>query len=162
LKGFVAGTSSGGSGVWLEAERGTVGATWNDNIADAAASSGQYVTVKPGNNSTASAPTTAAGWVQLPFNVTQNGTYRVWIRRQTPTANDDSFWVRMDNGTFAMWNNIAVATSWQWVQYPTTFNLTAGSHTLTFGYREDGALLDKVYITSGTDTPSGTGGTPNN
>jgi endo-1,4-beta-xylanase len=162
LKSFVAGTSNGGGGVWLEAERGTVGATWNDNITDGAASSGQYVAVKPGNNSTASAPTTAAGWVQLPFNVTQNGTYRVWIRRQTPTANDDSFWVRMDNGAFAMWNNIPVATSWQWAQYPTTFNLTAGSHTLTFGYREDGSLLDKVYITSGTDTPSGTGGTPSN
>jgi endo-1,4-beta-xylanase len=161
LKGFVSGSGTGG-GVWLEAERGTVGATWNDNIADSTASSGQYVTVKPGNNSTASAPTTAAGWVQLPFSVTQSGTYRMWIRRKTPSANDDSFWVRMDNGAFAMWNNIPVATSWAWAQYPTTFNLSAGSHTLTFGYREDGAQLDKVYITSGTDTPSGTGGTPSN
>jgi len=163
LKGFVSGSGTGGGGgVWLEAERGTVGATWNDNIADSAASSGQYVTVKPGNNSTASAPTTAAGWVQLPFTVTQSGTYRMWIRRKTPTADDDSFWVRMDNGAFAMWNNIPVATSWSWAQYPSTFNLSAGSHTLVFGYREDGAQLDKVYITSGTDTPSGTGGTPNN
>jgi GH35 family endo-1,4-beta-xylanase len=162
LKSFVAGTPSGGSGVWLEAERGTVGATWNDNIADSAASSGQYVTVQPGNNSINSAPTTAAGWVQLPFNVSQAGTYRVWIRRKTPNANDDSFWVRMDNGSFAMWNNIPVASSWAWAQYPSTFNLSAGNHTLTFGYREDGAQLDKVYITSGTDTPSGTGGTPNN
>src|SRR5262245_50396562 len=162
LKGFVAGTPGGGGGVWLEAERGTVGATWNDNIADSAASSGQYVTVKPGNNSTASAPTTAAGWVQLPFYVTQSGTYRRWIRRTPPSANDVSFLVGMDNGAFAMWNNIPVATSWAWAQYPTTFNLSAGSHTLTFGYREDGAQLDKVYITSGTDTPSGTGGTPSN
>jgi GH35 family endo-1,4-beta-xylanase len=163
LKSFVAGTpGGGGGGVWLEAERGTVGATWNDNIPDSAASSGQYVTVQPGNNSINSAPTTAAGWVQLPFNVSQAGTYRVWIRRKTPNANDDSFWVRMDNGSFAMWNNIPVASSWAWAQYPSTFNLGAGSHTLTFGYREDGAQLDKVYITSGTDTPSGTGGTPNN
>jgi Glycosyl hydrolase family 10 len=161
LKSFVAGTPSG-SGVWLEAERGIVGATWNDDIPDGAASSGQYVTVKPGNNSKRSAPSTAAGWVQLPFNVTQNGTYRVWIRRKTPSSNDNSFWIRMDNGSFVVWNNIPVATSWSWVQYPTTFNLSAGNHTLTFGYREDGALLDKVYITSGTDVPSGTGGTPNN
>lgn len=163
LKGFVSGSGGGGgSSVWLEAERGTVGSTWNDNIADSQAASGQYVTVKPGNNSTASAPTTAAGWVSLPFNVSTAGTYRMWIRRKTPSANDDSFWVRMDNGSFAMWNNIPVASSWAWAQYPTTFNLSAGNHTLTFGYREDGAQLDKVYITSGTDTPSGTGGTPNN
>jgi GH35 family endo-1,4-beta-xylanase len=162
LKSFVAGGSTGGSTVWLEAERGTVGSSWNDNVADGAASSGQYVTVRPGTQSLNSAPTTSAGWVQLPFNVSQAGTYRVWIRRKTPSADDDSFWVRMDNGGFAMWNNIPVASSWAWAQYPTTFNLSAGSHTLVFGYREDGALLDKVYITNGTDTPSGTGGTPNN
>lgn len=162
LKSFVGGGSTGGSAVWLEAERGTVGASWNDNVADGAASSGQYVTVRPGTQSLNSAPTTAAGWVQLPFNVSQAGTYRVWIRRKTPTADDDSFWVRMDNGTFVMWNNIPVATAWAWAQYPTPFNLSAGNHTLVFGYREDGAQLDKVYITNGTDTPSGTGGTPSN
>jgi len=162
LKGFVSGGGAGGPAVWLEAERGTVGSTWNDNVADASASAGQYVTVKPGNNSTASAPSTTAGWVQLPFSLSQSGTYHVWIRGETPTANDDSFWVRMDNGSFVSWNNIPVATSWAWAQYPSTFNLSAGTHTLTFGYREDGAKLDKVYVTSGTDTPSGTGGTASN
>ncbi len=169
LKNFVGGTPNpdpnpnpGGTAVWLEGERGTVGSTWLDNQSDGAASSGQYVTVQPGNNAINSAPATAAGWVQLPFSVSQAGTYRVWIRRKTPNADADSFWVRMDNGGFVMWNNIPTASSWAWAQYPTTFNLSAGNHTLTFGYREDGAQLDKVYVTNGTDTPSGTGGTPNN
>jgi len=43
LKGFVAGSGGGGGAVWLEAERGTVGSNWNDNVADSTASAGQYV-----------------------------------------------------------------------------------------------------------------------
>src|SRR5262245_35030934 len=136
LKGFVPNSGGGGgTQVWLEAERGTVGSTWNDNVADSAASAGQYVTVKPGNNSLTSAPATSAGWVSLPFNVSASGTYRVWIRKITPTANDDSFWVRMDSGAFVMWNSIPATSSWNWAQFPNTFSLGAGSHTLVFGYR---------------------------
>jgi endo-1,4-beta-xylanase len=161
LKTYVPSTG-GDTRVWLEAERGTVGSTWNDNIPDAAASAGQYVTVKPGNNSLTSAPATSAGWVSLPFRVSASGTYRVWIRKITPTANDDSFWVRMDNGSFVMWNSIPASPSWSWAQFPSTFNLGAGAHTLVLGYREDGARVDKIYITNGTDTPSGIGGTASN
>lgn len=164
LKGFV--SSSGGGGgtntIWLEAERGTVGATWNDNVADTTASAGQYVTVKPGNNSTASAPTTAAGLVTLTFNVTTAGTYKLWFRTICPDANGDSFWVKMDSGSFAMWNGITAATAWRWDSFATTYTLSAGSHTLTIGYREDGAKLDKVYLTAAGDTPTGTGGTASN
>jgi endo-1,4-beta-xylanase len=162
LRNFVAGTPSGGSGVWLEAERGTVGSLWNDNVADGSASSGQYVTVQPGNNSLNSAPASSNGWVTLSFNVTQAGTYNLWIRKKAPTADDDSFWIRMDGGSFTMWNNIPPSTAWDWSRFPNTFNLSAGSHTVTVGYREDGTQLDKVYLTSGSDTPSGTGGTPSN
>lgn len=161
LKSFLA-TPTGGSGVWLEAERGTVGWRWNDNVSDSTASGGQYVTARSGYNSTTSAPSTSSGWVSLPFSVSQSGTYRVWIRAKTPTANDDSFWIRMDSGSFVAWNNIPASSSWAWAQYPLTFNLSAGSHTLIFGYREDGAQLDKVYITNGTEIPSGLGGTPSN
>lgn len=169
LKSFIASTPGGGGGgggggtvgVWLEAERGTVGWRWN-NVADSTASGGRYVTPRSGYNSTSSAPSLSSGWVTLPFNASQSGTYRVWIRAKTPTANDDSFWIRMDNGSFVAWNNIPNSSSWAWAQYPVTFNLGAGNHTLTFGYREDGTQLDKVYITNGTETPSGTGGTPSN
>jgi hypothetical protein len=162
LKGFV--SSSGGSGggaVWLEAERGTVGSNWNDNVADSTASSGQYV-VSPTVESLNSAPATAAGWVQLPFTAPAAGTYNVWFRKKTPTANDDSFWIRMDNGSWTLWNNMGNSSSWTWVKAPATYNISAGNHTFVVGLRENGAQLDKVYLTTGTDTPSGTGGTPAN
>jgi len=162
LKGFVSGSGGGGgSTVWLEAERGTVGSSWSDNVADSTASSGQYV-VSPSAQSLTSAPTTAAGWVQLPFNAPAAGTYNVWFRKKTPTADDDSFWIRMDNGAWTQWNNLGNSSSWLWVKAPATYNIGAGNHTFVVGLRENGAQLDKVYLTTGTDTPTGTGGTPAN
>jgi hypothetical protein len=67
----------------------------------------------------------------------------------------------MDSGAWINWNNIT-NTSWTWVQLSTTLSLSAGSHTLTVAYREDGAQLDKLNITTSTTTPTGTGETASN
>ncbi|HEV7606848.1 MAG TPA: endo-1,4-beta-xylanase [Steroidobacteraceae bacterium] len=164
LKGFVSGSGNppSGSAVWLEAERGTVGANWNDNVADSTASAGQYVVAKPGQQSVSAAPTTAAGWVQLNVPAPAAGTYNVWFRKKTPSADDDSFWIRMDSGGWTNWNGMGASSSWAWVKAPVTYTLSAGNHTFFVGLREDGAQLDKVYLTTGSDTPSGTGGTATN
>ena len=146
--------------LWLEAECGSVGSLWN-RTTDASASNSQYVTIQPGNNSTANAPTNTAGHLNYPFSVSQAGTYRVFARVLGPTANDDSFWVRMDGGTFVMWNNWW-NPAWIWAQFPNTYNLAAGSHTLTVAYREDGARLDKLNITTSTTAPTGTGSAASN
>jgi len=146
--------------IWLEAECASVGSLWN-KPADANASNSSYVVIQPGNNSTTSAPTNSAGYIDFSFSVSQSGTYRVFARVLTPTANDDSWWVRMDGAAWVTWNNIA-ATSWTWAQFPNTFNLSAGSHTLTFAYREDGAQLDKINITTSTTAPTGAGSTASN
>src|SRR5262245_40843474 len=152
--------SPAGASVWLEAECGSLGSLWN-TPSDGAASEGRYLTIQSGNNSTGGAPTNSAGYADFPFSVSQSGTYRIFARVLTPTANDDSWWVRMDGGSWVMWNNI-VATSWTWAQFPNTFNLSAGSHTLTFAYREDGAQLDKINITTSTTAPTGAGSTASN
>lgn len=134
------------SGIWLEAECGTVGTLWNIET-DPAASNAAYATIKPGNTVT-SAPTDATGFITLPFTLTSSGTYSLWARTWCPTSNDDSFFLKMDNGTFATWNGITNSSSWTWVKYPTSFGLTAGSHTLTIAYREDGTKLDKIWLTT--------------
>jgi len=155
-----AGTGGGSTSVWLEAECGSLGSLWTTPT-DASASEGRYLTIQAGNNSTANAPTNSAGYANFSFNVSQSGTYQVFARVLCPTGNDDSWWVRMDGGTWVNWNNIA-ATSWSWVQFPNTFSLSAGSHTLTFAYREDGAQLDKLNITTSTTAPTGTGSAAEN
>jgi hypothetical protein len=157
---FTAVASAQSTSIWLEAECASVGSLWN-KPADANASNSSYVVIQPGNNSTSSAPTNSAGYINFSFSVSQSGTYRVFARVLTPTANDDSWWVRMDGGSWIVWNNIA-ATSWTWAQFTNTFDLSAGSHTLTFAYREDGAQLDKINITTSTTAPTGAGSTASN
>src|SRR5882672_1525421 len=141
--------------LWLEAECGQVGSLWA-RPADTNASNSQYVTIQAGNNSTATAPTNSAGYINFPLSISQSGTYRVFARVSGQTANDDSFWVRMDGGSWVMWNNWW-NPSWVWNQFPNTFNLSTGNHTLTFAYREDDARLDKLNVTTATGLPSGLG-----
>jgi hypothetical protein len=143
-----------GAGKWLEAECGTVGSNWN-TVADAAASGGRYVTVQPGLNSTASAPAGAGATVVLPFTIESAGTYNFFGRINCSNADNDSYWVKIDNGSFVMVNNL-VTSGWQWMRL-TGAHLGVGSHTLTIAYREDGAHLDKIAITTSTTAPGGTG-----
>ncbi|MFI6503212.1 glycosyl hydrolase family 28 protein [Nonomuraea typhae] len=120
---------------------------------DPAASGGSYVSVAPGNNSQAAAPST--GHATLAFTVPGPGSFKVWARVIAPTTSDDSFWVRADGGAWTSWNNIPPGTSWHWAPLPVTYDLSAGAHTVTFAYREDGARLDRVAISSDPSfTPS--------
>jgi O-glycosyl hydrolase len=151
--------------IWLEAECGTVGSLWNITK-NTGASNGFYVTIRPGNNSTSSASENIADQVLYTFNATEEGKYTVWARCRVPTPDDDSYWVKMDNGVWVMWNNISGGSTFQWdyVRYgaDNSYDLTQGSHTLTFAYREDGALLDKLYITNTGTVPTGIGDTASN
>ena len=143
------------TGVWLEAECGEIGSLW-DVAYDNNASDGEYISIKPGNNSTDAAPYNSTGQAIYTFDVKESGAYYLYARLICPSPNDDSFWIKMNNGSFSMWNNISAAT-WQWIQFNSGFSLNTGMNTLTVGYREDGARLDKIWITkaSGNITNDG-------
>lgn len=141
--------------IWLEAECASAGSLWNSPT-DPNASNTRYLTIQSGNNSIASAPTDSAGHVSFPLSISQAGSYSLFARVLGQTADDDSFWVRMDGGAWIMWNNWWT-TSWTWRQFPNAFNLSAGNHTLTFAFREDGARLDKIDLTTSATPPTGTG-----
>ena len=143
-------------GIWLEAECGTVGSLWDINE-DETASKGYYINVKPGNNSTGSASSGVPGRVDYTFEVEEGGTFHLVARVICPNANDDSFWLSMDRGSVDMWNNIGPSQDWSWESYGSTYNLTPGSHTLQVWYREDGAKLDKLWLTPHLGTVSGKG-----
>jgi len=152
--------------VFLEAESGTLTAPMQ-TLNDPAASGGKGVTVAAGSNSKTDPP--ANGHLTLPFNVGRAGTFRVWGRVIAPTTADDSFWVRMDGGGWTNWNEIALGAGWHWDSVHDAANgnqamsyaLTAGAHTLTIAYREDGTRLDKVLVTSDLAfVPTGAGQQP--
>ncbi|MBL3657192.1 RICIN domain-containing protein [Fulvivirga sediminis] len=155
------GTSPGGStSVWLEAECGEVGSLFQEQTGNSSSNNG-YVSVESGNNSLSSAPGTT-GRITYSFNVGESGSYTLWARVIAPNADDDSFWVQIDGGDWLNWNGIAPgATSWTWDDV-SSYDLSSGNHTLTIGYREDGTLLDKLYITNTGQTPTGSGSPANN
>jgi polygalacturonase len=147
--------------VTAEAESGTVTAPMQIE-ADPAASGGHDVTVAAGNNSKSSPP--ANGSTVIPFTVGAAGTYRLWGRVIAPSNEDDSFWVRVDNGPWTDWNDIPTASSWHWASVtddtagdaPVLPALVAGAHTIIVAYREDGARLDRILVTNDLDlTPTG-------
>ena len=142
---------------WFEAERfPTVGSRFNI-VSDAAASNGKYITVQAGVQSLSAAPTDSAGLITIPFTVTKDSTYYVFGRVNCPTYDDDSFWAKVDDSSFVNCNGLKTS-GWEWMKligYP----LTKGRHTLTIGYREDGACLDKLCITNYMVAPTGMGET---
>jgi len=148
--------------IFLEAENGRGGPEFGNSITtpllikdDNLASHGSYIEAIAGNDSKTSMPATE-GVTSLSFeNPDASATFTIWARVIAPTDGDDSFWLKMDNGSAIKWNEIPLGSSWHWVHVkadgasnPASFTLGTGTHTLKIAYREDGTKLDELIITS--------------
>ena len=141
--------------VWLEAECGSVGSMWHV-ASDTSASNSSYAMIQPGSNDTLNAPTNDEAYIVFPFSTKQIRAYYLNARVLSAAGKDGSFWIKMDNGSWAEWDNLN-SDSWEWKQFPTRFNLRPGDHTLTLAYRQEGIKLDKIYLAVNTDIPTGIG-----
>jgi len=142
---------------WFEAERfvtPTVGLNFN-LVTDVLASNEKYITVQAGIQALTSAPSVSTGLITIPFTASKDTTYNLYTRLNCPSADDDSFWLKLDNGAFVACNGLTTS-GWGWIKI-TSFVLTKGSHKITIGYREDGAMLDKICISSYGTPPTGFG-----
>jgi hypothetical protein len=144
----------GTESIYLEPECATIGEDW-EIFADNDASNRSFVTIKAGMNSTSQAPADSAGIIYFPFTVDTTGNFSIFARLNCPNANDDSYWVKMDTGSFQMVGGL-VTSGWQWRKLTDTA-LTAGEHTLAIAYSEDGAKLDKINISNYPYAPTGFG-----
>lgn len=140
--------------IYFEPECATVGESW-EILTDAQASNGKYVSVKSGVQSLSEAPTGSESAIFIPFSVDSSGNFYVFARLNCPTYDDDSYWVKMDDGEFQM-NNGLVTSGWEWKKI-NDYLLTEGEHTLAIAYREDGAKLDKISISNYPYAPLGMG-----
>jgi hypothetical protein len=142
---------------WFESERfitPTVGLNFNV-VTDVLASNEKYITVQSGVQSLVTAPSASAGLITIPFTATKDTTYNLYARLNCPSADDNSFWMKLDNGAFVAVDGLTTS-GWTWLKI-TSFVLTKGQHKITIGYREDGAMLDKVCISSYGTAPTGFG-----
>lgn len=142
--------------IWIEAERlvtPTCGYNFRD-ILDSQASDGHYLETYP--NIINAAPTDSADLIVARFTVKEAGQYHVYGRVNCPTWDDDSYWIKMDQGQFPYVNGLCNNGAWTWQELG-SYQLTAGQHVLTIGCREDGARLDKLCITTSSQLPTGMG-----
>lgn len=131
--------------VYYEVELAEYGANWN-LVDDDRASNGEGLVIADGMNSTQAAPRGADGTIELTFSITRDAKYYVFARVNCPTADDDSFWVKVDDGDYVMANGLRTV-GWDWVEL-TSAELEPGEHTLTIAHREDGAAIDKLAFTT--------------
>jgi hypothetical protein len=142
---------------WFEAERfvtPSVGLNFNV-VTDVLASNEKYITVQAGVQALVTAPSVSAGLITIPFTATKDTTYNLYTRLNCPSADDNSFWLKLDNGAFVAVDGLTTS-GWAWLKI-TSLVLTKGSHKITIGYREDGAMLDKICISSFGTAPTGFG-----
>jgi hypothetical protein len=136
--------------VYAEAECATVGGNWNV-LEDADASNRAYVTVRPGWQSTDEVPSGEENRLQFTFSLPSDTTYAVYGRFNCPSTSADAFWIKFDDGTFEKFDNLTT-TDWEWIELYNR-ELTAGEHTLTIAYCEEGALMDNICIKNANIEP---------
>ncbi|WP_308365648.1 MULTISPECIES: endo-1,4-beta-xylanase [unclassified Microbulbifer] len=127
---------------------------------DSSASGGQYIAWPNNGNQILSSPSDGAtGQVEIPFTLSQAADVQFQVRVNLPNANDDSFYYKLDSGSWVTQNNTATS-GWDTLMPATFDNLSMGEHTLRILRREDGAGLDRVELTAsaGEITGSGSGG----
>lgn len=142
--------TAGAEVTYFEAECATYGSDWKI-VKNKKASNKAYVTVKSGLNSTNAAPTGIESTLTFPFSVSKDTSTYLFARVNCPSSEHDSFWIKLDDGQFVAVNGLNTK-GWQWFAL-TNAKLKPGEHTLTIAYREDGAMLDKIAITSFRHSP---------
>ncbi|MCD0462424.1 endo-1,4-beta-xylanase [Roseiconus lacunae] len=129
----------------FEAEAMNPGSDWQIKE-DTKASGEKYVIINDGLNSTEAVPQNENSSLSISVTTTKDAKYYVHARVNCPTADDDSFWLKIDDSDFAAVNGLTT-NGWQWVKL-TTAVLKPGSHSIVIKHREDGAMLDQILVTT--------------
>ena len=144
-----------GGDIYVEAECSSRRSGPFDLIADGTRSAGQYIEVTPGSGDHSTVPDEGKVlWYDL--NVTSGGSFNIWLLGQGLTGGDDSVWVSVNGNADTQ---LTSQPAWGWQKLGTgTFSLPTGRHQLKVKVREDGARVDKIFLTKTTATPTGLGG----
>ena len=158
---FPPATPAASTNAWLEAECATsVGTVW-EIVNGSEASSGQYARVKSGNYSASNAPD-ASGQLSFSFSVSQAGNYKLFTRHKSLNGLDDSYWLKVNNGSWVQQGVNSDVDAFVWEQTAGTLALSSGANTITIGYREPDFRLDKLYVTLTGSLPTGQGSAATN
>lgn len=135
--------------VYAEAECGTIAGKINI-LADEEASNSAYVT---------SAETIPASFdstlVKMDISLNADTTWYLYGRFKARSASPKSFWVKIDNGEFELFNGLS-NNSWEWIAIK-NLKLTKGNHSISIAFSEDNVMLDKIVVKNAPIRPVNTG-----
>lgn len=112
-----------------------------------------------GNTTAATFNNTSTDRATYTFKAYRHGTFVPWFRVNTNNSGaDDSFFYRIDGGSWITVNDIPAGSGWRWVSAPGQY-MGPGNHTLEIANREDGLNIDKFgMLIDGSAAPTGLGG----
>jgi hypothetical protein len=95
------------------------------------------------------------GSATLRFTVPRAGVYTLWARTIARNTDEDSFWLRVNDGPPTRWNEIPRGRTWRWsavhdadrANQVAQFHLNAGVNTIELAGRESGVRLDRIVVT---------------
>ena len=172
-------TCSGGGGggtdgtttAWLEAECGELGAGWaieNSSIV----SNGSYIAYHGSRDLSMPDGDDAGRIATYRFQVSEAGSYHIYLNIKAPSTADNSVWLKVDGGGWKeFWKELGGAPlltdGFEWKKVNdegvnVVFNLSAGEHTIYLGNREKGTLIDKIYVGPTATPPVALGGDATN
>ncbi len=147
-------------GVFLEAECGMVGTNWMMNMMPGG--SGRFIQIQNGFNSYSSPSTKLADRISYSVMMNEAGMYNMFLRVSANTRDDNSFWIKVNEGKWIKFNEIQTSASFIWDQVhdsnnqkmPVMFRFEKGMNVIDIAYREDGTKLDKIFISMSNAMPS--------
>lgn len=141
---------------YFEPECSALGGNWN-LVTDKTASNNSYVKIKPGLNNTTQVSNDSTNVIYFDFNTRSDTTFYVYARVYCTTLKSDSYWFKMDNGSFEYVNGLPKGL-WTWAKIK-SYDLKVGKHTLAIANGEEGTRLDKICISNVDIAPTGMGET---
>jgi hypothetical protein len=87
---------------------------------------------------------TGGGLLRYQFRVERDGVYRLRARLVTPSGNNNSIYVTMNDEKWQTWS-MSKSNSWKWQEFPFEWNLKPGLHLLTFENREQ-IWIDQIEL----------------
>lgn len=159
--------TGGAEDFWAEAECAPYGTQWR-SAGSSLASNGTYISFTgPTQYIAPAAGTPGSEHVRFTATLAEPGKYDLFVRLNAPDNSRNSFWIRVDNGAWLkFWklpdgrNLLTNGFAWHQVNDDTrqlSFDLTAGTHTITVANREAGTQLDKIYLTNTDTKPTAVG-----
>lgn len=156
--------------LYLEAECAIIGTAWT-NKTQANASNGKYLLYPGVQQEFSSPPSQSNRHVRFAFFMTSAGEYDLYIRALLNNNFNNSFWVRINNGTWIKFSDIQRAFGFKWHHVhdnnqggqTVTHTFNPGYNFIDIGVMEDGTKLDKLaLIPAGGPIPTGTGQSASN